>query len=934
LNRGAFLLLLVFPLLVPAAAISQGKGHGVEVLALSPKLVDAEPGGILTLSFRVTSSADSAEELLESLKLPIGWQAVIPQPSFILQPSESQLRIVALAVPRDASAGRYEIAYSVRGQRDYAVQDSDSVTVVLPTVGSLALLVEEKPQAVVAGEECQAKLRLINLGNSRLKVRLHVRSDDKNPATITPEEIDLLPGQGEAVIVTLKADPGETRLRQQTMMVKAETEGTPDGMPTAGATITVEIIPRAGKKVDLHHRLPGELSLRTIGDGDDLGFQAEVAASGTLDEAGMSRLDLLLRAPDLQQVGVLGERDEQRINYSSPRLDVNLGDQSYGLSRLTDYYRYGKGLEIRAHDPQGQPEFGAYYVKSRWIHPASEQSALYLGTRLSDRLKLRFNLLRKRRPDSTDLSGFDDSLYSLECAFNPTDQTNVHLEYGRSRTSRDGGAHDSAYLFEWNGAIADRAHYSFSRVRAGPDYYGYYFDSDYTQGSFVLPLGDRVQARASYQRWEENLDMLPERGPAPLEVMRSAGLRYELAGDWYASLDYDDLDYRDLLLPAQYDARERLLKVGIGRSSPTYSFRAEFQDGTGDDLLAGETHHVRNCALYLSYRSTPRLSFTLYGQLGKSDREAGRLLGGTNNIGASVRWRPNDNILVSFYYLRYVLGLTQSDFDQALLLLSYSLPDGTSWAFRARRSNRPLGGQSEYCYELSYTVPFGLAVSRLQSIGGIEGKVFLAADPKRAGLPDVILTANGSAAVTDHNGRFTFPALSPGTYFLDVRPESLGLDRVADQELPIKVEVTGGEMSNLEIGVADAARLSGTLTLAPPSIEGDQKSDTIKETSGVYLVGDPMGGGTTNEERGLANVLLELTCGDEVQRRITDRRGQFVFDRLRPGKWLLSVCEDNLPAYYHVENPKMEFTLGAGVSQEVSIEVVPRLRRIKMIEGD
>jgi uncharacterized membrane protein len=97
-------LLLVLPL---SGATAQSKGDGVEVRAVSPAMVDATPGEIISFSFRVTSKTDSQEEFIESVELPTGWQTVIPTSSLTLEPAEATARVVAITVPRRAPAGSY-----------------------------------------------------------------------------------------------------------------------------------------------------------------------------------------------------------------------------------------------------------------------------------------------------------------------------------------------------------------------------------------------------------------------------------------------------------------------------------------------------------------------------------------------------------------------------------------------------------------------------------------------------------------------------------------------------------------------------------------------------------------------------------------------------------------------------------------------------------
>ena len=240
-----------------------------------------------------------------------------------------------------------------------------------------------------------------------------------------------------------------------------------------------------------------------------------------------------------------------------------------------------------------------------------------------------------------------------------------------------------------------------------------------------------------------------------------------------------------------------------------------------------------------------------------------------------------------------------------------------------------------------------MPVSKRKGIGVIKGKVHDAGAPDRPGLPDVILTANGATAVTGQNGEFIFPALPPGNYALRVVRSSIGLDRVTECKLPILVGVQDGQTTQLDIGVIEAARVAGTVTVFPANGNGNGNGYRVHDGKAAYVVGDPRSsngndngngngytgsGENSREPWGLPNVLIELASGEEVLRTITDYQGQFLFEGLRPGEWRLKVYDHNLPPYHYVENSEIHRELRPAEAEEVSIEVLPRSRRIRMIE--
>lgn len=933
---------LFFVTLLPGTGFGQGKGNGVEVLAVSPKLINTEPGKILSLSFRVTNKTKRDEEFIEALTLPQGWQAITPAVSFVLHPGEAQARIVAVSVGRGAAAGEFAVVYSVRSQRDLAIQDSDSVSVLVLPVSKVVLLLEEKPDTVIAGAECQAKLRIINQGNSPAKLQLIVASEKNYPCRLEPLECSLNTGESQPVTVTVQTDKKERSRHLLIVTVKAKPVGAKNKEMSAEITIPIDILPRVTGEPDLEHRVPTQLVLRTTAGGEGSGWQLQLSGAGTLDELKTKNVDFYFAGPDTQDTGTFGLRSEYRLNYSTDALDVRLGDQSYSLSPLTANYRYGRGVGVDFRNPD-QMGLGFYHLSSRWESPQTNETGAYVSRQFGDALGLRLNFLSRNQSESGDSSGLDDRLWSLEGKWKPTGTMNLSFEGSGSHSARGDGADDTGYRIEGDGKFGRGGYYAFSKIHAGPDYAGYYSDSDYANASVIAPLGKRMQMHVSHQTSEQNLDLREDAITAPKEALSQFGFNYALPSNWSLSLDYQNLRHRDLLLPGEDDYEEDALLVSLGRSFDKYNYRLELRGARHHDLLTDATGTLLQGRLFVSYRPTRRQYFTVYGGFGNSSGAESTLVAGQNDFGVSGTWKVADDLDINLYYVKYD-GTGSS--DQLDFKASYLLSNGRSIGLEVRQSDNGFDGR-EHVGMLSYTIPFGLPVSRKRSIGIIKGRVYDGQDSSRPGVPNVVLIANGVAAVTNAAGEFFFPALKPGTYSVQVDARSIGLNRVTDCKSPIVVEVKGGARTQMDVGVIPAATVSGTLTIvaadsgislgrdAGNNGRADPSADKEKA---LFVVGDPTKGNNGNDANphsgDLGNTLVELTNGEEILRSVTDHKGAFLFERVRPGKWRLTIDDSALPEYSYLESAETEFELKSAEKKVVTVKVLPRERRIKLIQTD
>jgi hypothetical protein len=507
----------------------------------------------------------------------------------------------------------------------------------------------------------------------------------------------------------------------------------------------------------------------------------------------------------------------------------------------------------------------------------------------------------------------------------------LSAEYGRSNYDDAGTVTDDAYRIELEGGAGTR--YQLSKIHAGPDYQGYYHDCDYTTGAVVVPVGAGTEARASYGRWEQNLDQRPNQPTAPRENLVQFALSRTLLSRWSLSAGYEAFWNRDLIQPAG-DSSERMLRLAAGRSSERSNFNLELHVGKQSQGSPDRTHDLLCVSGFGAYRPSPGTCFTLYGSLGSGEARASRLVGFANNIGATVTLQARDDVRVRLGYMKYGFS---SDNQAANSVIDgeviYGRPDDAAVTLRVLRNSQSLSGRDETSYLLSYSFRFGIPVSRRKSIGGIAGAVYYEANGARTPIADAIVTVDGAGAATGRNGRFGLNSLAPGAYLVRVDRTSIRPDQVTKDKCPILVQVKGGETTQLDIALVQGALLTGRVATAAPAASDSTSGNAPTHGSAPYIAGEPLSATGPGPGVGLPNVLVELTSGDEIVRSVSDQSGGFQFEGLRPGKWRLHVYDYNLPAFHYLEQSEMDLELTAGEHKQVAVRVLPRVRRIKMIEG-
>ena len=812
--------LLCFFFLRFSPSFAEDKGRGVEVRSTSPEILEIEPGKIVSGSFLISNHTEQEEEFLEKLALPAGWQEIVTDEFTLkLKAEEQQVRVVAFLIPLTSPAGRYQIRYSVQSQRDYSIVDSDTVLVaVLPVIKS-QILVEDKPELVIAGDSYQVHLRFVNGGNSKTDVRLQIKSTPDYPVKMNPSEMALEAGKSQIIKVEVRTEEELKQRIKHTLEIKAEAEESKNGGFSVRQRVSVEIIPKVTGESDPYHKLPVQVALIGAGQDGKSGFQVELSGSGDLDEEGTQRLDFLFRGPDIQDRSRRGKRDEYRISYHYEHLSLHFGDRSYSLSPLTDRLSYGRGVEANVHHRSFG--FGAFRLKNRWGKPEARKVGTYLSYRFSDKFGIKGNFLTKNKEATPSFGGYDDRIYSIQAEIKPNERLDLGLEFGFGESDREDRFSDLAFRVDLDGRIFKQIRYSFEKTHAEPEYFGYYNDADYTSGTISFPVYRKLRGNVGYRAYKSNLDIDSTKGAANREESYQSSISYSLPFGTLISLGYKDLIREDYLLPSDYDYEEKTWKLGLTQTLGKFCLSTHIERGRFEDRLLGtKNDNLERYSLYASLRPSYRQTISLYARTGHNSFTASSER--IRSAGFSTSWHIKDNVSLSLNYRRdESVSETNQKRSDIFSSLNYTLPNKHTIALRYQWSKYEQRKKEEFSFSAVYTLPLKIPVGKKKSTGVLSGVVYDDEVPTKPPIPGVILTVRGATAITNDNGEFIFPSLKPGSYYLAAERSSIGLNRIPNEKLPVMTEVKGGEIVEIEVGVVTSCRISGRV--AAFALDSDEK---------------------------------------------------------------------------------------------------------------
>ena len=901
------------------------RGHGVEVKSTKGGISEVAPGSVVSGSSLVINTGSNTETFIDELRLPPTWKKLIPPAAipFNLTAGAQQARLIAFSVPLNAPAGSYRISHAVRGSQNAALFGDRNFTVRILPVHKIDIIVEDKPEFVIAGQPINIQIRVVNRGNSLSRIKTDLRGNLDYPVAPKGTVQTLVAGQSALLNVTVATDDLIKKKEAYVLNIKAVTENQSGSGTTAAQACVIYILPATAEKADLYQRMPARLT--TIGSVEDgkYGWQVELAGAGTLDEEGKKRIDFLFRGPDLQRKNIFGLREEYRLDYFADKFSILAGDHAFSLSPLTEQSRYGRGggMNLR----QQKIGVGAFYLETLDCSPQQDEAGGYLSYQVAERLGIKGNILHKTS-EIASVPEINSNLYSIQATSEWDKMLVLDLEYGYSDNSGAARGNGNGYRINLIGEMG-KARYAFEKNYSDPNFFGYYHDSDYTYGTFFFPIYRQLTGYISGRNYRNNLDLDPLVGSATDEESYRGGLYLPLPTRTNLSLTYEDYHKKDLMTTlSQFNFRERFFTAGIGQSIQWASVQGYIVRGSIDNRLTGnEDATLENYSIYSSFAPTSGQSYSLYARAGQEPYSDNPQR--TKSVGITGIWHYHRADLNLNYQINNMDSGTNRRSDTLMSLLAYVLPNAHTVSFRSRWISHQSAPTDETSYLLTYSIPLSIPVNTKKGIGGMQGTV---SDASGKPIPNVAVDVGGLTAVTDSTGSFSFPAFKPGSYYLTVEQGSIGMGKITSEKMPLTVEVKGGEISRVSLGITPSCRVTGRLTLRQ---ENNTQKGTKPEQAREYSLKGQEGAGDKDKSAlKLANILVEIARESESIRQMTDEEGRFYFHDLRPGKWTLKVADDNLPPYHYLEKPSYPVELKSGEEQDLVIPVLPRVRKIQMID--
>ncbi len=859
--------------------------------------ISSDPGKTITVVIKVKNNSDSKLTLSPSSQLPSGWVALaLNRPVEIDSWSES-MALFSFLVPKNERPGNFDILYILT---DKSIANSVyqlEFPVQVNAINRLSAEALEAPNFIMAGKEIHAKFLVTNLSNSEKTIVLKTN----NCKIVSSEKMTLPPKESGIVDVEAKTLGDLTTESRFLLWLEAYLED--DKEVVVYATQHVLVYPREDLKIRPGKVLPVDASIvymgRTLPDSSfESGYQFDISTNGAIDKEQTKMLGLKIRGPNRLDFTSLGLYPEYFISFSTPSISLFAGDKSFQLSRLTEFSRYGKGVEFEA--DFSTTSLGGFYMKPTYFPNIKNEMGGYVRLKFNEESYTGINFFRKNHNGEL---GFSD-LVSLNSVLQFNKNTYLEGEFavGMSQKGKGRGATFSFFSKPLKSLVA-----SANLLYSSRNFPGFYTNTLNYSGMVNYQLVPGLSFTALISQDQSNGDQDTLFSTSPSISRKQAGFAYWLSKHANLNISAQQQKAEDKFQVKKFHYNENVLRMRFQLSFDKMGASITQELGSRNDLLALAGHKL------LTVRSTLNASVVIlntssvevFGQnyLLASDDDINKrqwLYGIAGNLNfrtkTRLRFSLQNNFTIEDYYL-----------NRNLMNVSLSQTIARNHEFSVTSYYTLFRGElqkGDFYFMSSYRYRLEIPLQPRAETQSVKGRIV---DENAQPMEGILLRLAGKTAISDKSGDYSFRFINTGNHHILVDASSHGLRLVPDLPSPMYVEIKTGANVQLDFVMKSAVTVSGKVELKKESSPGQNLRSNAT----------------------LGPVMMELTNGTEVHRRLTDEMFRFEFGNLRPGTWELKVLKPDLYPGFTFEKEQFSFDIKSGEKIEVTVNVTQKKREIR-----
>lgn len=893
----------------------------IDAVFVNNALQEAKPGEVVTVSILISNRNDSGETCLGKLSFPDDWK-VFPdaEQTFELEPHEERALIFCLKVSPKAIAGPYEIQFDLTGTA-HKVHSQARVVIQVASQTLFSATVEKKTLFIAAGESFDVTVRCNNKGNVAIPIYLEAHSDPEFDIDILDGTLLLEPGESRDVVLTVYTLTGRYPCAENYVFLKIFNSCTEEIL--LQQAVNFEMISRGKILEDPYIRIPCHASFITAKEWENTIFAFEYAGGGLIDFERERYLNFFFRIPTESKNNAYEVYQRFYIDVNEPDWDVYLGDTWYDLSTLTENRRYARGLgvDIIENDVQA----GAFYARDLFNQTDRESElGAYIAYDWTECSNVSLNFLNKRYHKTPRAN-----ILSIATEWHPNNQTLINVELARNVISRTRNKGRNAYHTEMSGRLMDNIWYYLENDYAGSAFYGYYHNMNLLSGSLNYQISCPLRASLSFNFYKQNLrchDDLQIYNSQLKQRQFNGQVNYSFVNGATVALTAYQLRAKDEKSSCPYNFNQHWGGLNLNWSCPDFNIYTQASIGQLTDYLTHKKNRwLQKYYLFLTWNATSRSTLYFLHESGHTNyydiRHWNTVFGGGYNYRIGCLTWCN-----LFFH-------TTSNIPAHIRQNQFS----ASFAHTFRNGHSAVGNfqyfhcthnsaSTQYRFLIAYTIPLNMPVARRTDIGSVWGRVY--DETTQTPVENAVVNLDGMRLLTAADGSFEFQGMQPGEHMF--KTDRLPGNLISTKNEPVMIEIPHGRTVTQPVSVASMCKICGKVVLYNRKGDPEDIFRVLQEPEASAMDTQPI-----IEQGGLGGILLTLENQDdfEVKTYLSNSKGEFNFENLRPGKWTLRATADQLPAWHYIDPVETGIVLNPGGENKINIRIMPKKpRQLKKLD--
>ncbi|GEN77462.1 COG1470 family protein [Chryseobacterium hagamense] len=886
-------------ILFPVFIFSQKKGF-------ADNKDDLRPGTTTSVSFTI-ENPDAAIKIYD-LQVISASPFIIPlitTGSIEIRSSGKYVYIVPLKLAAETPQGYYTVSLKGR-EKNTGEQFEKHTEFTVSGKRQITVTVLDAPEFVKAGEIITVAFLLKNTGN----VTENLMLESKNAVIDQAAAIVLRAGDEKIIKVMKNTSPDLQKNEFQNVNLSVYDTGNPKESQSAySSTQVIAINP---VEEDLFHRLPVSFSASFIGmqnrgEYQD-GFQGEIYGKGSLDKDQKNLVEFRAVTKNPIEFNSFTSYEEYFVNYKRDNIFVHLGDKNYSSSFLTEYARYGRGVEIRVDAEKFS--FGGFYNHPRFFRDIRDEFNGYAKYKIAKESEITAGYLYKiPRPENAGLSfsnfrlDSDAHLPYVMGKFKLNKNTEISGEASYSQTAEThGNALMIQTIFNFN-----KINGNLMYMRTSPEYAGYFNNTSTFNGNFQYQIFNKVNIMANYVHDAKNFQRDTVFLAAPYRKYLQYGIQYRYAKHGSIMLYNGFQRYEDRLMPRKFDYEEKFFRFSLDQQLGIFQINLQGQSGKTDNHLLGFSGNSGFYTATVSFEKF-RTSFNVFGSYAVTSRYQ---LPNQKQVyyGARILSRLSDKTSFSlFYQNNYMPEEYFADRNLFELLFHQQIVPGHEFDLSGRYAlQRGELENKDFIFSLRYTLRLNVPIQKKAEYTGLYGNISNLGVKKVDGIR---LMLGNHLSVTDRNGNFVFKNIVPGDYFLEIDRSTIHINDIANVTLPAALHL-GNQENIYNFGLTEAAAIHGRIEYS--------------ETGAESFVHIP----AAKDKKKKENLIVEASDGELTYRKIVALGAYFDFTYLRPGEWKVKIYRNGLDKKYKIPVEHYDLHLQPAEAKKIIFNVVKQQTEIR-----